>query len=566
MAVINLPGVAHALVNAGFNVVGDGLADTKTTIDLVRDMNRDKEQLVVIIAINEPSLRMWATLQAAVDVPVLIVRSEVFPGGDGIPKTRNIELPISVNALMGVFGAPPADELEVEIGIDGHELGPDGSSVEFDNFDVFATKWGAVTEKVSEPPATETPRHESEPVATASENIFAPAEEPSPAQAEQIAAPSSSKNIFANTEPIAPAPADDVFAVDSTRPVFAPPDIDPEPIFESTREEPVFAPEPEPEIVRSMPHIEEPRRDDAAPSVFVHTQPSQSRTRERLGEICFVFAGKGGATKSTTTGALAERGAVVVPGLRDVVIDLSRAQGAQRSLLRLNDVDAPSMYDAAISNNPNVFRDVLIKPKRLTALRGNLPPLNYGVMLSPPKHQADKHIVTSSVYARAIEFARREADLVFIDTQTIEAKDSSGLIDEVVIPLLIEGAWGLGLSDSSTEGVENLEWILKRFAERDISSSRLMVAFNRVSATTVLNPDAITARFTRYATWMGAVMYDPAIESAHGTGDVPASADYIALLDRVLYRMTGIASFASKPSAMSNKNTSTSKRRFRRRA
>ena len=121
------------------------------------------------------------------------------------------------------------------------------------------------------------------------------------------------------------------------------------------------------------------------------------------------------------------------------------------------------MYDAAVSNSPDVFRDVLINPKQLTALRGARSPLHFGVILAPPKDQADNQIVTSRAYAAAIEYARRQADLVFIDTQTIEAQDTTGLIDDVVVPLLLSGAWGLGLSDSSTEGVENLEWILQNF-------------------------------------------------------------------------------------------------------
>ena len=154
------------------------------------------------------------------------------------------------------------------------------------------------------------------------------------------------------------------------------------------------------------------RRVNHPEDIITHAPTAQSRKREQLGEVIIVFAGKGGVTKSTTTGALAERGVVGVPGLQNVVVDLSRGQGAQRSLLRLNDVDVPSMYDAAISNSLDVFRDVLINPKRLTALRGNLPPLQLRRhALAPEDHQADKHIVTSSVYARCDRLcARREAD------------------------------------------------------------------------------------------------------------------------------------------------------------
>lgn len=544
MAVINLPGVARALVNAGFNVVGGGLADTKTTIDLVRDMNRENEQLIVIIAIDDPSLRMWATLQAAVDIPVLIVRSEVFPGGDGIPKTRNFELPCSVNDLMAVFGAPPADEMEVEIGIDGQEIGSSAEGEGLDNFDVFAATSTSLRLQSKEDPHTITPtvaessRPESE--VPASSDVFAVQYGPS-TSGESSAEVPQDESIFTAAEPSSSAQS--VFDVRPEEPVK---------ISQSTEEVLDLAPEP-----------------DVAPPVF--TTKRTPRERERLGQVIVVFAGKGGATKSTTTGALAERGAVVVPGLKVVVVDLSRGQGAQRSLLRLNDADVPSIFDAAISKSPDVYRDVLIRPKRLNALRGGLKPLSFGVILAPPKDQADRGIVTSRVYADSIDYARRQADLVFIDTQTIEAKDTTGLIDDVVVPLLLDGAWGLGLSDSSTEGVENLEWILRKFVERGISSSRLMVAFNRVNPTTVLNPDAVTARFSPYATWMGAVMFDSLVEATHGSGEIPGSTkgdampEYTALLDHVLYRITGLASFTPKPSEVPINTSSKSKRRFRRR-
>ena len=565
VAVINLPGVSRALVNAGFNVVGDGLSDTKATIDLVRDMNRDKAQIVVIIAIDDPSLRMWATLQAAMDVPVLVAYSDIFNSGNGIPKSRQIELPCSVNTLMGVFGAPPSAELEVEIGVDGRAAAVD--DVPDDRFEVFAAP----------SKAGRTSSEDDDFSLGCTGHRHAPhADDSSPPPGENIFAPSPTSEFEA---PISQAPTESVFATsertadEDTTSVFAPRDDASTSIFESISDEPVVVPEeipirPAVAPVDESTHVRErPRHDITANEIFTHAQ-STTRTRERLGEVVVVWAGKGGATKSTTTGALAERGAVMVPGLRDVVVDLSRGQGAQRSLLRLNDVDVPSMYDAAVSNSPDVFRDVLINPKRLTTLRGGRSPLHFGVILAPPKDQADHQIVTSRAYADAIEYARRQADLVFIDTQTIEAQDTTGLIDDVVVPLLLSGAWGLGLSDSSTEGVENLEWILQNFVGRGVSSSRLMVAFNRVNPTSVLNPEAITARFSSYATWMGAVMIDPAIEAAHGSGEIPGSTntdatpEYTALLDRVLYRVTGIASFASKPYETPHKNTSISKRRF----
>jgi cellulose biosynthesis protein BcsQ len=195
--------------------------------------------------------------------------------------------------------------------------------------------------------------------------------------------------------------------------------------------------------------------------MFTRTRPSTSTNERRAGVVC-VFAGKGGVGKSTTAISLAERAATSVPGLRVIVVDANRGQGDVRTFLKLDDAAIPSIYDAAVSRNPEVFRDVLINPKRLSSYRIDRSPLHVGVILSPEKDQSDPSVVTSQIYAKAIEYARTKADMVFVDTQIIESFDTSGLIDDVIVPLFLDGAWGLGLSDTSTPGVQNLRWVCRR--------------------------------------------------------------------------------------------------------
>ncbi len=89
------------------------------------------------------------------------------------------------------------------------------------------------------------------------------------------------------------------------------------------------------------------------------------------------------------------------------------------------------------------------------------------------------------MYRRVIDYARANADLVVIDTQIVEAFDTSGLVDGLVVPLLSEGAWGLGVADQSAAGFDNLARRLFHFAEAGVNSFRLMVAFNRLRDSTV---------------------------------------------------------------------------------
>ncbi|EQD62687.1 hypothetical protein B1B_07144, partial [mine drainage metagenome] len=159
-------------------------------------------------------------------------------------------------------------------------------------------------------------------------------------------------------------------------------------------------------------------------------------------------------------------------------------------------------------------------------------------------------VVTSRVYARAVEYARTRADLVFIDTQIIESFDTSGLINDVIVPLLLDGAWGLGLSDSSTPGVQNLMWVLNNFVERGVSTSRLMVALNKVAPDSLIDADAMAKYVERYATWMGVATTDPLVERTLNLGEIPGSSgvgetpEFTALLDRVLHHITGLSAFS----------------------
>jgi MinD-like ATPase involved in chromosome partitioning or flagellar assembly len=297
--------------------------------------------------------------------------------------------------------------------------------------------------------------------------------------------------------------------------------------------------------------------------MFTRTRPTTS-TNERRAKVVFVFAGKGGVGKSTTTISLAERAATVVPGLRVIAVDANRGQGDMRTFLKLDGAAVPSIYDAAVSRNPDVFRDVLINPKRLSGHRVDRAPIHIGVILSPEKDQSDPSVVTSQVYAKAIEYAKTKADLVFIDTQIVESFDTSGIIDDVIVPSLLDGAWGLGLADSSTPGVQNLMWVLNNFVERGVSTSRLMVALNKVAPDSLIDADTMSQYVERYATWMGIAATDPLVEHTLNLGELPGSSsvgatpEFTALLDRVLFHITGITTF----SQISN-NTPPSKTRIK---
>ena len=594
VAVLNMPGLASTLTSAGLNVMGDGLADTKSTIDLLRRVQKDNKPFIIIAAIDDPTLRSWATLHASMGAPVLVARSTIFTRGDNIPQSRIIDLPCTVNEIMTNFGATlDAEYGDVEIGGDGRIVSnapqPPG-----DPFNVF----GAITpQRVSELPEVTSPTSDDVLAdAPASSSIFVtPPAPPSADDARGEESPSD-VNIFAKNVPPHPAPEvarhdnvldpTSIFDADLELPSSPSDAIDAEPEMLSSPTEPeprlpIQTPTlPTPPMPARAPFPEAlagiattPSREDRVESMFTRTRAPTPMNERRAKVVC-VFAGKGGVGKSTSMLSLAERAATVVPGLRVIAVDANRGQGDVRTFLKLDDAALPSIYDATVSRNPDVFRDVLINPKRLSNSRIDRTPLHVGVILSPEKDQSDPSVVTSQVYARAIEYARTKADLVFVDTQIIESFDTSGLIDNVIVPLLLDGAWGLGLSDTSTPGVQNLMWVLNNFVERGVSTNRLMVALNGVATDSPIDAGAMAKYVDRYATWMGMAVIDPLIERTLNLGEMPGSTgvgetpEFTALLDRVLFHVTGLSAFSqisSNPPPAPVRTTSARRFTWRRR-
>jgi hypothetical protein len=246
--------------------------------------------------------------------------------------------------------------------------------------------------------------------------------------------------------------------------------------------------------------------------------------------------------------ALGQR-AVQIGGLsRVVVVDMNRGQGDLRKYLRVARSGLPSIYDAAISGD---IRQSIVTPTVINSKRDpSLPGLNIGVVLAPSDTQADPTVVTSEVYAAAIDLARSVSDLVIVDTQIVEASDTSGLIDEIVIPLLRNGGWGLAISDSSMPGVDNLIHRLNHFAAAGIPTTRMLCALNRASPDSGLNSDQMQKVVSQFGSWVGSVPNDPAVANTFETGRIPGSAGapeapYLtALLDNVLGRVTNRPEFA----------------------
>jgi intein/homing endonuclease len=244
-------------------------------------------------------------------------------------------------------------------------------------------------------------------------------------------------------------------------------------------------------------------------------------------------------------------------GLRAVVVDANRGQGDLRKYLRVNQAYLPSVVDAAASGDP---MRAITTPERLAAARpAGLPVPSFATVLAPTDSQVDPSLITPAVYREVLAAVREIADIVIVDTQIVEAADVGGMVDNFMIPELLGGAWGLGISDPSV-GADNLLRRLYMFAARHIGPERLMIALNRVEPSSGLNQEAMARLVQPYATWMGSVGMDPSIVTAFESGAVPSSPELDELLGRVLGRVTGIA-----PAPVAPREQERPRRRFFRR-
>ncbi len=259
-------------------------------------------------------------------------------------------------------------------------------------------------------------------------------------------------------------------------------------------------------------------------------------TREQDCPIAVVCATQGGAGKTTTTMALAQRAAERAPGKRVVLVDMNRGQGDIRRYLRLGGAQVPSILDAAISGN---IAEAVLSPEQVTAARHvSLPPISFGVVLAPEPEVADSRIVTADVYQRVVDLVRKQADLVLVDTQIIEIHDTSGLVDGLIVPALAHDAFGVTLTDTSAPGVSNLVTMLGYFTQQGVPANRLMIVINRALAG--YDSKELGGTLSRYGTFTGAVEEKPLLARRAAMGQIPHNELSLApVLDAVLLQVTG---------------------------
>jgi MinD-like ATPase involved in chromosome partitioning or flagellar assembly len=251
----------------------------------------------------------------------------------------------------------------------------------------------------------------------------------------------------------------------------------------------------------------------------------------------FVWAAKGGVNKTSTALQLAHRAAEA--GYRVWLVDMNRGQGGIRSALRVPDL-APirSALDAARVGDP---AQAFVKPAELQQHRAaSLDPIKFGVVLAPPRAEADPSQVPYTAYRQIIEHARAHGDLVIVDTQTVEAIDISGLIDNVMVPAMIVNAHGVAVTEPGKESVDNIHAALSRYRLRGLTSDRQLLVVSRTNKFTDADAQAVAGKFAGLAHFVGSTAYSDEVKNQLDSGRVTSDEPAVRpLLNAVLRQVTG---------------------------
>ncbi|PPG14391.1 AAA family ATPase [Rathayibacter rathayi] len=558
IGVINAPEVADAFRQLGFRVLtGDTFRDAATAVS---NALNEGAFPVVLAESSGPGVSPWASSTAAKTLLVVLsTRPDLqllITGG------KRLELPATVDDLLPLVGYMASGSVHGAVQIIDQTPAPAPEPLP--------------TAAQPLPLPLPLPRAEPATVPTptpAPATVPTPTPAPAPATVPAAAAPATLAEgeylaqLFTTAQPTPPTPVPQAAPTPQPAPIpQVAPTPQPAPIPQ-VAPTPQPAPNPElvapawqPELARQYeptpPYEPAPQtapvtistaddEDDifaapVTPSGNLHVQRASDGTAG--GEVIFVFAGKGGVGKSTTTLMLATTAAEA--GKRVIVIDANPGQADVQINMRLKVGAVPTIWDAVRSRDPAT---AIVTPGIYNAHRPRLAPLGFAVVLGPPAEHASPEHVSAEAYAAVLDYARTQADLVIVDTQTDEAHKTA-LFERFVIPTMVSGAWTVAIVNDSRAGVDNLLSRLGELARRGVTNARTLVLASMYETFDERTQQGITRKYGQFGTFVGSAGLDSAVRAQMNVGVLLHDSPSIApAINAILSRVTGDPVFDVRP-------------------
>lgn len=358
----------------------------------------------------------------------------------------------------------------------------------------------------------------------------------------------------------APVPVQPVPMYQAPTPVEpAPPvHVEPAPVYqapapvEPARPEPIIYQAPAPVHLDKSPAAPvrpEPERPGTAfvrPGGEVAIRPRGTIVRNAARPCIITIGAKGGIGKTSMTLLMAQYAAS--KGLSVAVVDANRGQGDMRTLLRLRDAGLPTIRHLAMGG---AVREVILNPDTINDNRdtSNTGGIDFALVQAPEGDRDSASMVSARHYAAVLTELRTRADLTIVDTQIVEAEDTSELFDDLVIPTLATdaNAYCLAVTDSAITSINNTVDRMDAFLGQQISQEKIMVVLNRVTEHEEPRVNKMLALLGSIGKPMGMIPNEVLVKDALDRGIIPdvSNIESLALVfDRIIFHATGDERFA----------------------
>lgn len=269
--------------------------------------------------------------------------------------------------------------------------------------------------------------------------------------------------------------------------------------------------------------------------------------RRSMAPVVTVFSGKGGVGKSSLSIQLATTAAA--KGKRTILVDGNRGQGDISKYLALSSqkqLVTPTIADYL--DHGDITR-LILGAETLTKLRpdeADEVPEDLGVLLAPGHKDERLSEVDANIYMQVISQLREHCDLLVVDTQIVEADDRSGMVTNMIVPLLVDGGFGLGISGTSGPSLRNLTERLNLLATAGVDRGRMLLTVN-MSA-----PDSIP-KFEKFmrdkidgklGVFLGVIGKDERVEQLMNHGELDLrNKEFDQIVNQTLLWTTGAEQF-----------------------
>jgi hypothetical protein len=228
----------------------------------------------------------------------------------------------------------------------------------------------------------------------------------------------------------------------------------------------------------------------------------------------------------------------------------------------------PTIADAVLGD-PSDLSTYVSSPEAIAAAQAQTQrgrnagtPIACSVVFGPATEEhASPNFVTAALYRRVIDALAREFDIVVVDTQTAEMWDTSGLFDGVVRPMMAQRqAWLLGVTPLDGPSIKNLGARYTKWREAgSLPADRVITVLGssaRENGASAHDPEQVASAFARFGFVAGCIPYSEEVEHAFENGSIPAaSAAVRPVMHAVLFRVTGLATFAPPDDAEGSKRS-----------